>query len=352
MLGHDDAAQAGRTHDERADRFGTVVAAVDALLATGTPLALRLGTNGLLGADPAKPVANSLRANARVAITRCAAYGPAVRPAMAKCFDLLGGIGALVKDKTVTVKLNLTSTDFTEWLGRPVGETFMTHFDTVRALADELPATVPLLGFAGAPFTVASYLIEGRPSRTYEHTKRLMHTDPALWHALMERLVQHAVASVASQLANGARAFQLFDSWAGTLSRADYDRFVLPHSSAVFAQLRALHPGAPGIHYGVGCDHLLESMYAAGPTVMGLDWRTSIAAARARMGEQLVVQGNLDPVLALAGTDVALAGTDAVLADNAGHLGHIFNLGHGVHPPTDPDVLAAVVARVHERTSR
>ena len=224
--------------------------------------------------------------------------------------------------------------------------------DTVRALAEELPATVPLLGFAGAPFTVASYLIEGRPSRTYEHTKRLMHTEPALWHALMERLVQHAVASVASQLANGARAFQLFDSWAGTLSRVDYDRFVLPHSTAVFAQLRALYPDAPGIHYGVGCDHLLESMYAAGPTVLGLDWRTSIAAARARMGERLVVQGNLDPVLALAGTDVALAGTDAVLADNAGHPGHIFNLGHGVHPPTDPDVLAAVVARVHERTSR
>lgn len=224
--------------------------------------------------------------------------------------------------------------------------------DTVRALATELPASVPLLGFAGAPFTVASYLVEGRPSRTYEHTKRLMHTDPTLWHTLMERLVQHAVESVGSQLANGARAFQLFDSWAGTLSRTDYDRFVLPHSTAVFSQLRALHPDAPGIHYGVGCDHLLESMYSAGPTVLGLDWRTPIAAARARMGANLVVQGNLDPVLALAGTDVALAGTDAVLADNAGHPGHIFNLGHGVHPPTNPDVLAAVVARVHERTSR
>jgi uroporphyrinogen decarboxylase len=224
--------------------------------------------------------------------------------------------------------------------------------DTVRALARELKADVPLLGFAGAPFTVASYLIEGRPSRTYEHTKRLMHTDPELWHALMGRLVQHAVASVASQLANGARAFQLFDSWAGTLSRTDYDRFVLPHSSAVFSQLRALHPEAPGIHYGVGCDHLLESMLAAGPTVLGLDWRTSITAARSRMGADLVVQGNLDPVLALAGTEVALAGTDAVLADNGGHPAHIFNLGHGVHPPTNPDVLAAVVARVHERTSR
>jgi uroporphyrinogen decarboxylase len=224
--------------------------------------------------------------------------------------------------------------------------------DTVRTLAKELPESVPLLAFAGAPFTVASYLVEGRPSRTYEHTKRMINTHPALWHALMERLVQHAVASIDSQLANGARAFQLFDSWAGTLSRTDYDQFVLPHSRSVFEQLRALHPEAPGIHYGVGCDHLLESMLAAGPSILGLDWRTTIVGARARMGADLVVQGNLDPVLALAGTDIALEGTDQVLADNAGHPGHIFNLGHGVHPPTDPDVLTAVSARVHERTAR
>ncbi|MEI8239898.1 MAG: uroporphyrinogen decarboxylase [Actinomycetota bacterium] len=229
--------------------------------------------------------------------------------------------------------------------------------DTVRTLAAELPPEVPLLAFAGAPFTVASYLVEGRPSRTYEHTKRMLYTAPALWQSLMERLVQHAVASIASQLANGAKAFQLFDSWAGTLSRSDYDRFVLPHSRAVFTQLRALHPDAPGIHYGVGCDHLLESMLAAGTSVLGLDWRTPISQARARMGADLVVQGNLDPVLALAGAEPALVGTDAVLDDNvlpdgSRHPGHIFNLGHGVHPPTDPDVLAAVVARVHERTAR
>ncbi|MDO8392550.1 MAG: uroporphyrinogen decarboxylase [Actinomycetota bacterium] len=224
--------------------------------------------------------------------------------------------------------------------------------ETVRQLAAQLPATVPLLAFAGAPFTVASYLVEGRPSRTYEHTKALMHTDEPLWNRLMQALVQHSTASIASQLDNGAQAFQLFDSWAGALSRADYDRYVLPHSQAVFANLAASHPQAPGIHFGIGCDHLLESMLAAGPQVLGLDWRTTIQAARARMGANLVVQGNLDPALVLAGTSVALAGADDVLADNGGHPGHIFNLGHGVQPNTDPGVLTAIVAHVHERTTR
>lgn len=228
---------------------------------------------------------------------------------------------------------------------------------TVDLLAAELPESVPLLAFAGAPFTVASYLIEGRPSRTYEHTKRLMHTDASLWHQLMQRLVQHATASISSQLDHGARAFQLFDSWVGALSRVDYDTFVLPHSSAIFGALAVSHPGVPGIHFGIGCDHLLESMRAAGPTVLGLDWRTSITDARRRMGADLVVQGNLDPALVLAGVDAATAGTDAVLADNRTldgqrHPGHIFNLGHGVQPNTDPAVLQAVVDRVKEQTAQ
>ncbi len=224
--------------------------------------------------------------------------------------------------------------------------------ETVQLLAAELPPEVPLLAFAGAPFTVASYLVEGRPSRTYEHTKQLMHTDLGLWTALMERLTQHAIESISSQLANGARAFQLFDSWAGALSPSVYERLVLPHSTAVFAAITERFPDAPGIHYGIGCDHLLELMHAAGPRILGLDWRTSIAAARRRMGADLVVQGNLDPALVLAGTAVALAGTDDVLADNGGHPGHIFNLGHGVQPSTDPDVLTAVANRVHEATAR
>jgi uroporphyrinogen decarboxylase len=228
--------------------------------------------------------------------------------------------------------------------------------DTVDLLAGELPASVPLLAFAGAPFTVASYLIEGRPSRDYRFTKALMHTDEVLWHEVMERLAESAVTFIDAQLAHGARAFQLFDSWVGALSRADYERFVLPHSRHVFAELARRHPAAPGIHFGIGCDHLLEAMLAAGSQVIGLDWRTSITAARARLGPDTVVQGNLDPALVLAGLEPALEGARHVLADNtapggARHPGHIFNLGHGVPPDADPGVLAAIVELVHELTA-
>lgn len=222
--------------------------------------------------------------------------------------------------------------------------------ETVATLVRELQ--VPLLAFAGAPFTVASYLVEGRPSRTYQNTKRLMRAEPALWQALMERLVQHSVEFVSAQLSAGAEAFQLFDSWAGALSRADYDVFVRPHTTAVFTALAQRHPGVAGIHFGIGCDHLLESMNSVGNAVIGLDWRTPISSARARLGADTVVQGNLDPALVLAGRDIALEGARAVLADNAGHPGHIFNLGHGVQPDSDPGVLAAVVELVHEEGPR
>ncbi len=221
--------------------------------------------------------------------------------------------------------------------------------ETVRLLDGEL--SVPILAFAGAPFTVASYLVEGRPSKTYRYTKALMRTDEAIWHLLMSRLSDIAIVSVRSQLDAGASAFQLFDSWAGTLSRSDYQRFVLPHSRRVFHELASSHPGSPGIHFGIGCDHLLELMHQAAPAVVGVDWRTSISETRQRLGAHTVVQGNLDPALVLAGHDVALAGAERVVLDNAGHAGHIFNLGHGVDPSSDPDVLAAIVARVHQRTA-
>jgi uroporphyrinogen decarboxylase len=226
--------------------------------------------------------------------------------------------------------------------------------DTVDLLVAELD--VPLLAFAGAPFTVASYLIEGRPSRDYRHTKALIHTDEVLWHEVMERLAESAITFIDAQLSHGAAAYQLFDSWAGSLSRSDYDRFVLPHSRHVFRELRRRHPTAPAIHFGIGCDHLLESMVEAGPSVLGLDWRTRIGDARRRLGDHLVVQGNLDPALVLAGQGPAIDGALQVLRDNQlptgeQHPGHIFNLGHGVQPDTDPGVLQAVVDLVHDRTS-
>ncbi len=209
--------------------------------------------------------------------------------------------------------------------------------DTVDLLVAELSSDVPLLAFAGAPFTVGSYLIEGRPSKDYRYTKAMMHTDPVLFGDVMERLATSAVTFIDAQLQHGARAFQLFDSWAGSLSRADYEHFVLPHSKRVFNELSERHPGVPGIHFGIGCDHLLESMNTVGNRVLGLDWRTTITDARRRLGDDLVVQGNLDPSLVLAGTKPAVAGAEAVLADNAGHPGHIFNLGHGVHQHSDPE---------------
>ena len=223
--------------------------------------------------------------------------------------------------------------------------------ETVELLARELPLDVPLLAFAGAPFTVASYLIEGRPSRDYRHTKAMMHTEPALFHAVLDRLADSAITFVDAQLQHGARAFQLFDSWAGALSADDYRSFVLPHSRRVFAELSYRHPAAAAIHFGIGCDHLLEARHAAGPSVLGLDWRTSIADARRRIDADLVVQGNLDPALVLAGVEPALAGARRVLADNGGHAGHIFNLGHGVQPDSDPGVLAEVVQLVHASTA-
>lgn len=222
--------------------------------------------------------------------------------------------------------------------------------ETVRILATELQ--VPLLAFAGAPFTVGSYLVEGKPSRDHLITKHMMHSDTALWNQLMQRLAEHAVASIGSQLDAGALAFQLFDSWAGNLTVDEYRQHVLPFSSFVFAQLAISHPHARGIHFGLGCDHLLELMQQAGATIIGLDWRTSIADARKRLGANTVIQGNLNPELVLGDVATAIAGTDNVLADNAGSPAHIFNLGHGVQPATNPDVLAAIVRHVHERTAQ
>ena len=222
--------------------------------------------------------------------------------------------------------------------------------ETVDILRRELD--VPILAFAGAPFTVGSYLIEGRPSRTHEITRSLMTQETSVWHDVMERLAGHAVASIASQIEHGASAFQVFDSWAGSLSLEEYRSFVLPHTKRVFGELHDRYPHVAGIHFGVGCDHLLEAIAESGCGVVGLDWRSSIKDARKRIGDDLVVQGNMDPAAVLGDIDTAIAAADAVLDDNAGHPGHIFNLGHGVQPDANPDALAAVVKHVHAVTKR
>lgn len=219
----------------------------------------------------------------------------------------------------------------------------------VSQLVSEL-GDVPLIGFAGAPFTLASYLVEGGPSRHHERTKAMMLGEPETWHALMTTLTEVTIAFLQTQVAAGVDAIQVFDSWAGTLSLADYRSFVLPHSSRVFAALA--DAGVPMTHFGVGTAELLGAMSHAGATVVGVDWRTSLTDAAARVQPGTALQGNLDPVVLLAGFEVAERAARAVVEDgrravDAGAAGHVFNLGHGVLPGTDPAVITDVVALVH-----
>jgi uroporphyrinogen decarboxylase len=219
----------------------------------------------------------------------------------------------------------------------------------VRILTAELGST-PLIGFGGAPFTLASYLIEGGPSRNYEQTKTMMFSAPDLFAALLDRLADITAAFLRVQLAAGASAIQLFDSWVGALAPADYSRLVLPASKKVFAAVAEF--GAPRIHFGVGTGELLGLMGSAGADVVGVDWRVPLSEATRRVGPGKALQGNLDPSVVFAPWDTVEAATRTVLQDAAGLEGHVFNLGHGVAPQTDPDVLARIVDLVHEATVR
>jgi uroporphyrinogen decarboxylase len=219
----------------------------------------------------------------------------------------------------------------------------------VSQLVSEL-GDVPLIGFAGAPFTLASYLVEGSPSRHHERTKAMMLGEPETWHALMTTLTDVTIAFLQVQVTAGVDAIQVFDSWAGTLSLADYRSYVQPHSSRVFAALAGA--GVPMTHFGVGTAELLGAMSEVGATVVGVDWRTSLTDAAARVQPGTALQGNLDPVVLLAGFDVAERAVRAVVEDgrravDAGAAGHVFNLGHGVLPSTDPAAITDVVALVH-----
>ena len=223
--------------------------------------------------------------------------------------------------------------------------------ESVRLLVGELGHT-PLIGFAGAPFTLASYLVEGGPSKNHERTKALMHGDPQLWSDLCARLAQISRTFLRVQVEAGASAVQLFDSWAGHLSRADYLRHVEPHSRSVLEGIGDL--GVPRIHFGVGTGELLPAMAQAGADVIGVDYRVSLSDGAARTGGRYAVQGNLDPALLFAPWEALAARVREIVDEGraAGVPGHIFNLGHGVLPDTDPTVLTRVVELVHEHSAR
>jgi uroporphyrinogen decarboxylase len=222
-------------------------------------------------------------------------------------------------------------------------------FETVRLVRRELPPTVALVGFAGAPFTVASYLVEGGASREFLWTKRLMYEAPAAWHRLLEILADATATYLNGQIDAGAQAVQLFDSWVGALAPDDYRAYVLPHSRAV---VRALRSGTPVIHFGTGTAALLPLMREAGGDVIGLDWRVDLDRAWEAVGHDVSVQGNLDPAALLARPALFRERVKAILARAGGRPGHIFNLGHGVHQTTPVEHVAALVDMVHELSAR
>jgi uroporphyrinogen decarboxylase len=222
-------------------------------------------------------------------------------------------------------------------------------FETVRLVRRELPARVALIGFAGAPFTVASYVVEGGASRDFLHTKRLMYEAPAAWHRLMEILVEATATYLNGQIDAGAQMVQLFDSWVGALAPEDYRTYVMPHTRAV---IRALRPGIPVIHFGTGTATLLPLMREAGGDVIGLDWRVELDRGWAAVGHDVGVQGNLDPALLLASPSTLRQRVKAILDRAAARPGHIFNLGHGVHQTTPPEHVHALVETVHELSAR
>ncbi len=220
-------------------------------------------------------------------------------------------------------------------------------YDAVRATRAALEPEIPLIGFAGAPFTVASYLIEGRGSRQYEHTKALMYGNEGAWNALMEKIVRAQVGYLNRQVQAGCQALQLFDSWVGALSPADYRRYVLPHVARLIA---GITPGVPVIHFGTGTGALLHDMKAAGGDVIGLDWRVELGSTWDALGADVSVMGNLDPLTLLGPPEVMEREARRILDEANGRAGHIFNLGHGVLPQTPVENVVRLVDFVHEAT--
>jgi uroporphyrinogen decarboxylase len=228
---------------------------------------------------------------------------------------------------------------------RPPGEAVPFVLETIKLLRRELDPSVAVIGFSGAPFTLAGYLIEGKPSRDFLITKTMMHAEPALWDALMTRLSQLVLDYLLAQVQAGAQVVQVFDSWVGALSPADYRRHVMPHVAAIFDGLR--HAGAPSIHFGTGTAGILSLMREAGGDVIGVDWRVDLGEAWRVIGEDRGIQGNLDPAMLLAPWPVIEEGARRVIDAAGGRPGHIFNLGHGVLPASPVEHLQRLVEFVH-----
>ena len=224
-------------------------------------------------------------------------------------------------------------------------------FDGVKATRAALQDDVPLIGFCGAPFTLASYACEGGGSRNHLHTKKLLYTDPGAWRTLMQKLVTGLTGYLCGQIDAGCQVVQIFDSWVGTLGPEDYAEFVAPYSKALIDGVKARHPDVPLIHFGTGTGQILELMRSVGGDVIGIDFQTDLAHARRRLGFDQPVQGNLDPVVLCAEPEYVCVRAQRVLDANGGRPGHVFNLGHGILPPTPVDNVIRLIDYVHEATS-
>lgn len=222
--------------------------------------------------------------------------------------------------------------------------------EALRLIRKELDGKTPLIGFAGAPFTLASYLVEGGKSTHYAKTKHMMYSEPELWHALMTKLAEVVRRYLRAQVSAGAQALQLFDSWIGALSPTDYRAFILPHVKHILQDV--MQTGVPVIHFGTGTATLLELQKEAGGTVIGVDWRTPLGPARKLLGDDVAVQGNLDPLLLSAPRPLLEQRVLEVLEGAGPAPGHIFNLGHGILPETPPDAVRFVADFVHERSAK
>jgi len=251
--------------------------------------------------------------------------------------ELVEGVGPVVAEPVATAadveRLRLPDPE----------EAYRPVLEAIRIVRRELGLDRALVGFCGGPFTVAGYLVEGKPTRDFVRVKELMYREPAVWRALMERLAEGFAAYVAAQVAAGADVIQVFDSWVGVLSFSDYEEFVAPHSARVLESV-----DVPTIHFGTGTAHLLGAMASAGGDCIGLDWRLPLDEGWEVVGPEKAVQGNLDPAVLLGPWPRIEAAARDVLARAGGRTGHVFNLGHGVLPETDPDDLTRLVELVHE----